>query len=58
MNTNDKIKNIVKNGIGDYQAGFNPEIESIVIDKKGIDEEVIRFISAKNNEPEDILKFR
>ncbi len=58
MTTNDNIKNIVKNGLGDYQAGFNPEIESIVIDKKGISEEVIRFISKKNNEPEDILKFR
>ena len=58
MTTNDNIKNIVKNGLGDYQAGFNPEIESIVIDKKGISEEVIRFISKKNNEPEDILNFR
>ncbi len=58
MIDNNKLKDISKNGIGEYQAGFNPEIESDVIKQKGLSEDVIRFISSKNNEPEDILQFR
>lgn len=53
-----KIKSIVENGLGEYRAGFDPKISSDVIHSKGITEDVIRYISAKNNEAEDILQFR
>ncbi len=58
MIDNNKIKNIADNSLNDYQAGFDLGISSDVIEKKGISEEVIRYISAKNNESDDILQFR
>ncbi len=54
----DSLKNIIFNKLFNYKAGFNPEIESDVIAKKGLSEEVIRFISAKNNENDKVLQFR
>lgn len=41
----------------EYEYGFVTEIETDVI-KKGIDEEVIRLISLKKNEPEWMLEWR
>lgn len=52
------IENIINSSIADYKAGFNPDIESEVIHKKGISEEVIRFISSKNSENDTVLQFR
>jgi Fe-S cluster assembly protein SufB len=40
-----------------YKHGFHSEIESDVV-PKGLDENVIRGISAKKNEPEWLLEFR
>ncbi len=41
----------------DYQYGFFSDIETDVIDK-GLNEDVVRLISAKKNEPEFMLEFR
>ena len=41
----------------DYKYGFKTDIKTMVI-PKGLDEDVIRLISAKKNEPEFILNFR
>ncbi|MBR1544845.1 MAG: Fe-S cluster assembly protein SufB, partial [Alphaproteobacteria bacterium] len=57
MENKSKIKSIAESGV-EYKAGFDPEIPLDVIEKKGISEDVIRYISKKNNEPEDILQFR
>ena len=57
MADENKIKNIADKGF-EYKAGFNPDIASDVIDIKGINEDVIRYISKKNGESEKILKFR
>ncbi|CAH9117359.1 unnamed protein product [Cuscuta epithymum] len=41
----------------DYKWGFNQEIDSFAL-PKGLSEETIRFISARKNEPDWMLKFR
>lgn len=41
----------------EYQYGFTTDIETDII-RKGIDEEVIKLISAKKNEPEWMLQWR
>ena len=41
----------------EYEYGFKTNIKSDVIEK-GLNEDVIREISAKNDEPEFILEFR
>ena len=41
----------------DYQFGFYSDIETDIIEK-GLNEDVIRIISAKKNEPEFMLEFR
>ena len=51
----DKIINDVTTG--EYKYGFHSDIETDMI-KKGLNEEVIRIISAKKNEPEWLLEFR
>ena len=42
---------------GEYKHGFITDIES-VRPRKGVDEEIVRFISAKKNEPEWLLEWR
>ena len=42
---------------GDYKYGFITDIETDIIDK-GLNEDVIRLISLKKNEPEFMLNFR
>ncbi|MCS3052039.1 Fe-S cluster assembly protein SufB [Parabacteroides johnsonii] len=42
---------------GDYKYGFVTDIDTEVI-HRGLDEETVRIISAKKNEPEWLLKFR
>jgi len=39
-------------------AGVELDIRSQLLDKKGVNEEVVRLISAKNSEPEKILDWR
>ena len=50
----EKIKDIVNK---EYEYGFVTEVETETI-PKGLNEEVIRFISAKKQEPEWLLEFR
>ena len=42
---------------GDYKYGFVTDIETDFA-PKGLSEDIIRFISAKKNEPEFMLEFR
>ena len=42
---------------GDYKYGFVTDIETDTI-PKGLNEDVVRMISAKKNEPEFMLEFR
>ena len=42
---------------GDYKFGFTTDIETDMA-PKGLNEDIIRFISAKKNEPEFMLEFR
>ncbi len=53
------MKNNIINDLttGDYKYGFTTDIETDVI-PTGINEDVIRLISAKKNEPEWLLDFR
>jgi Fe-S cluster assembly protein SufB len=51
----DKILNDVTSG--EYKYGFYSDIETERI-RKGLDEEVIRLISSKKNEPDWLLDFR
>lgn len=44
--------------VGDYKFGFKTEVEDIVNTGKGINEDVIRAISAYKNEPEWMLEIR
>lgn len=52
--TKDIIKDINNS---EYKYGFLSDVESFIV-PKGIDEEKIRFISKKKNEPEYMLEFR
>ena len=40
-----------------YKYGFTTEVHTDIIER-GLDEDVIRLISAKKNEPEWLLEFR
>jgi Fe-S cluster assembly protein SufB len=55
MEEQDKILNDVTQG--EYKYGFITNIETEIIDK-GLNEDVIRLISAKKEEPEFMLNFR
>ncbi len=55
MAEQEKILNEVTQG--DYKYGFVTDIETDIIDK-GLNEDVIRIISAKKEEPEFMLNFR
>ena len=51
------LDNIRKN-LDEYKAGFDPMIATDIIEEKGVSENVIRYISKKNNEPKWVLDFR
>ena len=60
METSDKNKNeeIIKSATsGDYKYGFVTDIDTHII-PKGLNEDVVRYISAVKNEPEWLLDFR
>lgn len=46
------------NLVGDYKYGFKTETKSVVDSGKGLNEDVIRFISKCKNEPDWMLEFR
>ncbi|MCK5576348.1 MAG: Fe-S cluster assembly protein SufB, partial [Sphingomonadales bacterium] len=47
----------VKDATGDYKYGFETEIDTEFA-PKGLNEDIVRFISAKKNEPEWMLDYR
>ena len=55
--TEQTIKQVNKLGSSDYKYGFSSDIESIQA-PKGLNEEVVRFISKQKNEPEWMLEWR
>lgn len=50
----EQVENLIRK---DYSAGFHTTIESDTL-RPGLDEDVIRFISAKKEEPEWMLEWR
>ena len=44
--------------IGDYKYGFHDEVTSVFATRRGLDEDVVREISAHKSEPEWMLDFR
>ena len=52
--TKDILQNLAES---DYKWGFTTNIATETL-KKGLNEDVIRFISAKKNEPKFMLDFR
>jgi Fe-S cluster assembly protein SufB len=54
-NDQDKVLNEVTSG--EYKYGFVTDIETEII-PKGLNEDIIRLISSKKNEPEWLLEFR
>ena len=55
--TEQTIKQVNKLGSSDYKYGFSSDIESIQA-PKGLNEEVVRFISKQKNESEWMLEWR
>ena len=55
---NESTKNEIKSIIGDYKFGFKTEIESVLDTGKGINEAVVREISAIKGEPTWMTDFR
>ena len=53
----DNDKTIEESALSDYKYGFSTDIEQ-EFSVKGLSEEVVRFISAKKNEPEWMLEYR
>ncbi len=51
-------KNIANEIVGDYKYGFKTETKNVLTSGKGLNEDVIRFISKAKNEPEWMLEFR
>ena len=51
-------KNIANEIVGDYKYGFKTEAKNVLTSGKGLNEDVIRFISKAKNEPEWMLEFR
>ncbi|CAN5864879.1 MAG: Fe-S cluster assembly protein SufB [Gemmatimonadetes bacterium] len=45
-------------GLDEYKYGFRDEVEYLYKSKKGLDEEIVRTVSAQKNEPEWMLKNR
>ena len=44
--------------VGDYKYGFKTDVENVLSSGKGLNEDVIRFISNAKKEPEWMLNFR
>ena len=51
------LSNVEELAISDYKYGFETDIEMDIV-PKGLNEETIRIISAKKNEPEWMLEWR
>ena len=51
-------KNEANQIVGDYKYGFRTDAKNVLTSGKGLNEDVIRFISKAKNEPEWMLEFR
>jgi Fe-S cluster assembly protein SufB len=51
------VQRVEEIGVDKYKYGFTTDIESVKA-PKGLSEEIVRFISAKKNEPEWLLEWR
>jgi Fe-S cluster assembly protein SufB len=51
-------KDIARGAVGEYQWGFHDEEKPLFMAEKGLNEEVIRGMSAMKGEPEWMLEFR
>jgi Fe-S cluster assembly protein SufB len=45
-------------GLDEYKFGFKDDVEYLFKSRKGLDEEIVRMVSAQKNEPEWMLKTR
>jgi len=54
----DDSKKKIDQIVGEYQFGWNTETKSVFTTGKGINEDIVRSISAHKNEPEWMLDFR
>lgn len=54
----DKAQTDVLDGLGEYRYGFKSPEQYVFKSRRGLDEEVVRQISAMKGEPEWMLKFR
>ncbi len=52
-----ETQNTLDEAAGDYKYGFVTDIEMDMA-PKGLNEDIVRFISAKKNEPEWLLDYR
>lgn len=57
MNQKNQTNKEIKETLGDYRYGFATDIETEFA-PKGLNEDIVRFISAKKNEPEWLLNWR
>ncbi|MEE8273413.1 MAG: Fe-S cluster assembly protein SufB, partial [Alphaproteobacteria bacterium] len=55
--TTDTARTVTSLADGEYKYGFVTDIESDFA-PKGLDESIVRFISAKKDEPEWLLEWR
>ena len=54
----EKTKKEINDIIGDYKFGFHTDTKPVLHTGKGLNEEIVRKISALKNEPEWMLEFR
>ncbi len=58
MADSDSSRDIIDRNVGgEYKYGFVTDIDTEVI-RRGLDEDIVRLISAKKGEPEWLLEFR
>ena len=51
-------ESVAQLGLDEYKYGFRDEVDYVYKSRKGLDEEIVRQISAKKDEPEWMLKNR
>ena len=51
-------KDLANDIVGDYKYGFHTDAKTVLSSGKGLNEDVIRFISKAKNEPEWMLEYR
>ncbi|HYH80275.1 MAG TPA: hypothetical protein VEX86_10770, partial [Longimicrobium sp.] len=45
-------------GLDEYKYGFHDDVEYLFKSRKGLDEEIVRMVSAQKNEPDWMLQYR